>query len=108
VYANCTLTRNLHRKVYTVVSTCSVRVGEANVAHIAEHGVSPEEAEEVFADPRRRSLPAYNTPVERRSAVIGEAAGRVLVVVYTRRGRRTRVVTARDATAAERRKYRRT
>jgi hypothetical protein len=32
-----------------------------NESHIGEHGVSPAEAEDVFADPRRRGLLAYNT-----------------------------------------------
>ncbi len=51
---------------------------------------------------------AYNVEGERRWAVIGAAAdGRVLFVVYTWRHGRIRVVTARDADLAQRRRYRR-
>ena len=55
---------------------------DENIAHIAEHAVSTDEAEEVFADPRRRGLPAYNTPSERRWAFVGSTSdGRLLFVV---------------------------
>jgi uncharacterized DUF497 family protein len=81
---------------------------DANEDHIAEHGVAAEEVEEAFADPRRRDSRAYNTATERRGAVLGRTAdGRLLFVVYTLRRGRVRVVTARDATAAERQWYRR-
>jgi uncharacterized DUF497 family protein len=79
-----------------------------NVGHIAEHGVTPDEAEEVFADPRRRGLPAYDTLPERRLGVIGETYdGRLLVVIYTHRNRLIRVITVRRPDPTERRKYRR-
>jgi len=79
---------------------------DGNVEHIAQHGVTPEEAEDAFVDTRRRGLPAYNVGNERRWAFIGNAGGRLLFVVYTRRGSRIRVVAARDAELAERRQYR--
>jgi uncharacterized protein len=80
---------------------------DENIAHIAEHAVSTDEAEEVFADPRRRGLPAYNTPSERRWAFVGSTSdGRLLFVVYTRRGGAIRVVAARNATPLNRRSYR--
>jgi uncharacterized DUF497 family protein len=63
--------------------------------------------EEAFYDPRRIARSAYNTPAERRSAIIGATtAGRLLFVVFTLREGLVRVVTARDATPAERRRYR--
>ena len=80
---------------------------DANVEHIAEHGVTPEEAEEAVTDPRRVRLDAYNAPTEVRRGYIGRtAADRLLAVVITRRGNRFRVVTARNATQTERRRYR--
>ena len=79
-----------------------------NAGHIARHGVEPEEAEEALLDPRRIGLPAYSAPGERRFAALGATqTGRVLFVVFTRRGRTIRVISARDATPRERRRYRR-
>ena len=81
---------------------------DANVDHIAAHDVEPEEAEEALDDPMRVALSAYNTPSERRRAIAGSTLdGRLLYVVYTPRRGRLRVVTARDASEAERRSYRR-
>jgi uncharacterized protein len=76
-----------------------------NVGHIAEHQVLPEE---VFADRHRFGVDAYNTPTERRWGVVGATEdGRVLFVVFTRRGSAIRVLQARDADPEFRRRYRR-
>jgi uncharacterized DUF497 family protein len=81
---------------------------EGNVDHIDRHGVTPEEAEEALLDPRRVGAAAYSAAREPRSAVIGATQdGRVLFVVYTWRGGKVRIVTARDADRAQRRRYRR-
>jgi len=80
---------------------------DANISHIEDHDVEPEEAEEALTDPRRIPGTSYNVPGERRRAVIGATvSGRVLFVVYTRRRDRIRVITARDADRHERRAYR--
>jgi len=79
---------------------------EANVGHIEEHGLTPEDVEDALRDPRRISVPAYRRADERRWGVVGETqSGRLLFVVLTRRGQLTRVVTARDANSEERRRY---
>jgi uncharacterized protein len=74
----------------------------------AGHGVTPLEAEQVF----------FNTPLfaggdiahsqkESRFYVLGQTdAGRELFVAFTMRGRRFRVVSARDMSRKERRFYR--
>jgi uncharacterized DUF497 family protein len=52
-------------------------------------------------------MPAYNVGRERRWALLGATEeGRRLYVVYTRRRGRIRVVSARDATPREKRRYR--
>jgi uncharacterized DUF497 family protein len=80
---------------------------DANIDHIAAHGVELEEVEEVLLDPRRIGAPARNTAGEQRWAVIGATEeGRVLLVVFTRRGELARVITARDANRAQKRRYR--
>jgi len=79
-----------------------------NRDHIARHRVNAEEAEEAYNDPRKRGLSAYNTPSERRWAMLGlTTAGRILYLVYTRRGFAVRIITAREADMAERARYRR-
>lgn len=79
----------------------------ANIEHIAEHGLEAEDVEEAFTN---RTLPAaaYNVPGEKRFALLGETdAGRILYVVYTKRAPYLRVATARDATRSEKRRYKR-
>jgi uncharacterized protein len=80
---------------------------EHNTAHIAEHDVEPEEAEEALTDHDRVVGKSYNVAAERRRAIIGRTeTGRLLFVVITRRGRRIRVVTAYDAEEPHRKQYR--
>jgi uncharacterized DUF497 family protein len=79
-----------------------------NIEHIARHGVEPWEAEDAMLDPDRVGASARNVPGERRFAVVGATeSGRVLFVVFTRRERGIRVITARDANDSEKRRYRR-
>lgn len=78
---------------------------DGNVDHIARHGIEPWEAEEAFEDPARRMLRVRTRP-EIRYALWGRTtAGRLVVMVFVRRGRQIRVVTARDATDREERQY---
>jgi uncharacterized protein len=82
----------------------------ANADHLLEHGVSPDEAEEALADPRRRPAAAYQVEGQpKRYAVIGATeTRRVLFVVYHRIAKQSfRVISARDADRVERRRYRR-
>lgn len=66
----------------------------ANIGHIAEHDVTPEEAEAVIlGHPLDIGLEVVDG--EERSSHVGETnQGRVLWVVITFRGERMRVVTA--------------
>jgi uncharacterized protein len=67
---------------------------QANTGHIARHGVTPAEAEQVISG---ASLPieTEGRSGEERHTELGQtAAGRLLVVVWTWRRRRIRVVTA--------------
>lgn len=82
---------------------------DANIDHIARHGVDPEEAEEAATDLNRVAAQAYRAQNgERRQAVTGKTIyGRLLTVILTRRGDFFRVITAREANESERRAYRR-
>ena len=66
----------------------------SNQSHIARHHVTPEEAEQVVSG---GSLPLESEERggEERHTELGETAdGRLLIVVWTWRGRQIRVVTA--------------
>ncbi|MHB1527364.1 MAG: BrnT family toxin [Candidatus Dormibacteria bacterium] len=72
------------------------------------HGPESSEFEEALDDPRRRSEPAYNSRGKRRWVMPGATeSGGILFVVFAKKGRGIRVVTARPATDRERRRYQR-
>jgi uncharacterized protein len=75
--------------------------------NVEKHGVSFEEAAEVFFDPFYQYGDA--TPAgfsEQRDFILGYSASqRLLLVVYTERRTRTRIISARPATRAERKLY---
>lgn len=67
---------------------------DANILHLPEHDVTPEEAEEVILG-ETLDLGYGSEQSEDRWTYIGEtSSGRVLQVVITMRGERIRVVTA--------------
>jgi uncharacterized DUF497 family protein len=76
-------------------------------ANLRKHGVSFEEAQTVFTDPLSITLPdPDHSEDEKRFIDIGMSDNRrVLVVVYTERDQRIRLISARQATPAERRQY---
>jgi uncharacterized DUF497 family protein len=81
---------------------------EANLDHIADHGISAAEAEDALLDSRRIPAPAYQGTNERRRGVLGATiAGRLLFVVFTYRNELVRIITARNANAQEKRRYER-
>jgi uncharacterized DUF497 family protein len=78
---------------------------DANITHIARHGVTPEEAEQVIEN-QPLDLQRQLRNGEERLLHLGETrTGRVLVVVLTVRDERYRVVTAHPADRTMRRFY---
>ena len=77
-----------------------------SASNIEKHGISFEEACRVFRDPfaieLRDDRQDYD---EERYIVVGMSDSRVLVVVYTERETRHRIVSARKAEPNERRYY---
>src|SRR5260370_13838857 len=78
-----------------------------NIGHIAKHKVRPEEVEQVLSsNPVFVEMETDALSGEERISELGHTnAGRVLFIVWTRRGRRTRPVTAFDADAKTRALY---
>jgi uncharacterized DUF497 family protein len=75
--------------------------------NLVKHKVSFDEAVTVFTDPLSITIPdPDHSEAEQRHINIGaSSAGDLLVVAYTEHGRSIRIVTCREATAKERRKY---
>jgi hypothetical protein len=72
--------------------------------NLAKHGVSFEEATTVFDDVRAIEAPDFYDPA--RFVLIGRSRlSRVLFVVHCERDHRIRIISARRATPAQRRKY---
>jgi len=83
---------------------------EHNIAHIAQHNVTPEEAEAVFyQDEHIISADEEHSRQEIRFSMLGETkTGRKLNIIFTFRGRnqeKIRVISARDQSRKERQEY---
>lgn len=76
-------------------------------SNLQKHRVSFEEASTVFGDPKSLTIgDADHSIGEARFLDLGlSRAGRLLVVSYTERGEKIRLISARLATASERREY---
>ena len=76
-------------------------------SNLRAHGVSFREATTVFADPLSITISdPDHSMAEMRFVDIGLShRGRLLVVSYTERGNRIRLISARLATGNERRRY---
>jgi uncharacterized DUF497 family protein len=76
-------------------------------ANAKKHGVEFVEAMTVFADPLELTIfDPDDSEREQRFLSLGMSArGRLLVVAYTERAGRTRIISAREASAQERKNY---
>ena len=76
-------------------------------ANLRKHKIGFEEAQTVFDDPLSITIPdPDHSKSERRFLDIGRSENeRIIVVSYAHRGKATRIISARVATRAERRKY---
>ena len=75
--------------------------------NLAKHGVSFEEASTVFSDPFELMMhdPLHSEDEDRFVSLAESRDRHLLVVVFTERGDRIRIISARKATRGERRKY---
>jgi uncharacterized DUF497 family protein len=74
--------------------------------NLRKHGVSFAHAEQALRDPLAHTIEDPDSMSERRFVTLGmDALGRVLVVVHTQRGERTRLISARKASRGEADRY---
>ena len=76
-------------------------------SNLKHHGVSFDEAASVFRNPLAQVLPdPTHSQGEERAIMVGHAAGgRLLLVVFTDREKRIRIISAREVSRRERRLY---
>lgn len=76
-------------------------------ANVKRHGVEFSEAMTVFGDPFEITIrdPDHSEDEWRFLSIGMSTAGRLLVVAYTEREGRTRIINGREAAAQERRQY---
>lgn len=76
-------------------------------SNLRKHGVSFDEAATVFADPLASTIGDRAHSLDEERLVIFGTSGRsrVLAVMFTERGSRIRVISAREATRPEREAY---
>jgi uncharacterized protein len=79
-----------------------------NAANVRKHGIDFETAKLIFDGPMYEVLDQGIDYGEERVIALGAVEGRELVVVYTDRGERRRIISARRARSHERKKYRET
>lgn len=77
-----------------------------NAANIAKHGIDFEDAIRIFEGPVLEKADDRRNYGEIRLIAFGVAEGRELAVVYTMRGGRCRIISARRAHSRERKAYR--
>lgn len=77
------------------------------IANARKHGVDFAEAATVFSDPSELTItdPDHSEGEQRFLSVGLSAAGRLIVVAYTERDGRTRIINAREASPQERKNY---
>jgi len=74
-------------------------------ANLRKHGVDFADAATVFSDDYALTIPD-DYPDEERFVTLGmDALARILVVVFTWRGRHIRIISARKAESHERKQY---
>lgn len=71
---------------------------KGNIGKNKKHGVSDEEAEEIFSDPNKARYPdPKHSNIEPRFILTGQSQSeRQLLIIYTIRNNRIRIISARD------------
>ena len=78
---------------------------DKNSSNLEKHGIAFETAAKIFDGPTVEFEDRRRDYREARVIAFGEAEGRILGVVYVRRGDRIRIISARRASRREREFY---
>lgn len=80
-----------------------------NKQNLEKHGIGFDVAIEVFSDPEAIIQPNRKVEKEIRNQIIGKIEGEIVIlfVVFTHRGRKIRLISARKASKKERTIYER-
>jgi uncharacterized DUF497 family protein len=74
-------------------------------ANVVKHGIDFADAAEAFGDPRQFTYRSPRRSSEERFLSVGTVHGRLIAVVFTRRGDKIRIISARPARQNEREQY---
>jgi len=74
-------------------------------SNLRKHGINFADAVTIFTDDFALTIPDDDSDEERFVSIGMDALGRVLVVVYTWRGEKIRIISARKAELHERQQY---
>jgi uncharacterized DUF497 family protein len=73
--------------------------------NIEKHGIDFLDAIEAFTDPQGYVYRSRREPKEARLVAVGLVKGTLAAVIFTERGERVRIISARAARRSERRQY---
>jgi len=74
-------------------------------SNVTKHGIDFDDAKDVFYDPAACTFLSPRTASERRHVTVGLMRGTLIAVIFTRRGRAIRIISARRARRSERQRY---
>ena len=74
-------------------------------ANVEKHGIDFLDAIEAFTDPQGYVYRSPRQQTERRLVAVGLVKGTLAAVIFTERGDRVRIISARPARRSERRQY---
>lgn len=80
---------------------------DKRLSNIRKHGIDFRDAMRVFSDPAAIMFPSRADHGEPRFLAVGRTGTRLVTVVFTRRGNRIRIISARRSRDEERRLYER-
>jgi hypothetical protein len=76
-----------------------------NLSNVAKHGIDFAEALLVFSDPAAVIFEPTRQRQEMRRLIVGRVAEMFVTVVFTHRGERIRIISARRSRNSERKRY---
>ena len=77
-----------------------------NIKNIHKHGLSFETAAQAFNDPNAQTIyDDYHSMTEDRYILLGAVGSHILLVIYTMRDEKIRMISARPATKREEEMY---